>query len=97
MFGSGKLTSSNNMKLVDSKTKESSTGAGSDTWLSHGEQNLRRQGYNGYPDLSSRSGKVDVHVVDISMDSPSSDPRYSFQADDYECSKNAAGRQASLI
>ena len=84
------------MKLVNSKKKDSSTGADSDTWLSQ-EQNLRGREYNGYPDFSTRSTKVNVHVVDISTESPPSDPRYSFQADDFECSRIAVGKQASLV
>ena len=83
------------MNLVNSKKKDSSTDD-SDTWLSQ-ERNLRGQEYNGYPGLSTRSTKVNVHVVDISTESAPSDPRYSFQADDFECSKTAMGKQASMI
>lgn len=96
VFGGSKQTTSNKKKLSHSKTSNNITGSDSDSWPSLG-LNLRGAESAGYRELSARAANGKVHVVNVSIKPCPPDRRASFPADEYECSRIAVGRDASLV
>lgn len=95
VLGASKQVISGKKGLLNSKSPNSGTGPDSDASpsLRRGQESAR------YGDLSARATKGNLHVVNISMRpcpqdrrSPSPPP-----ADEYECSRIAVGREASLV
>ncbi|MCJ1267410.1 hypothetical protein MMC22_007295 [Lobaria immixta] len=95
VFGGSKPNPSNK-KFSSSKTTNSSTGFDSDAWPSPPE-NPHGQESAAYRDLHARGAKGNLHVVEFPM-KPSPPPLHSSPpADEYECSRIAVGREASLV
>lgn len=96
VFGDSRQTLSSSVELVNRKSDNSNTGSDSDAWSSLG-QNSRGHESTGCQDLSIEATKEKLHVVDVSINPSPTDRRFSFNVDEYECSRIAVGREASLV
>lgn len=95
-FFDGNKQNPANKRSFSSKTTNSSTGFDSDAWPSPSE-NPGGQESAGYRDLHARGAKGNLHVVDFPMKPSPPDLHSSSPRDEYECSRIAVGREASLV
>ncbi|MCJ1265640.1 hypothetical protein MMC22_005520 [Lobaria immixta] len=95
IFGGSKQTPSNKKNLFNSKKKNSSTGSDSDGWPSLG-RSLSGQESAGYRDLSASAADGKLHVVNVPVKLSPIPRRSSPPVDEYECSRIAVGREASV-
>lgn len=89
VFGGSKQALSNKKKLFNSKSSSSA-------WPSLG-RNLHGKESAGYQDLSAKTGKGNLHIVNFYMKPAPLDRRTSPRLDDYERPKITVGTESSLV
>ncbi|MCJ1462047.1 hypothetical protein MMC07_000647 [Pseudocyphellaria aurata] len=94
ILGGSKQTSSKNE--LNRTTSGINEGSDSDALPSLG-RDLRGNDSAGYLKLSARAAKGNLHIVNVWAKPSSPERRNSSSADEYECSRIAVGREASMV